>query len=140
MKSKLIGTWKLKSFELKSKEGDIFHPLGDNPKGFLIYDKSGHMSGMMSKTDRPNLSSANLSEIKEKEKSSLADGFIGYAGKYEVLENKIIHNVEMSFIPNWIGNPLDRFYRFENDTLVLTTPPEDINGKKFVYYINWEKL
>jgi len=98
------------------------------------------MSGMMSKSDRPNLSSANLSEIKEKEKSSLADGFIGYAGKYEVLENKIIHNVEMSFIPNWIGNPLNRFYRFENDELVLTTPPEDINGKMFVYYINWEKL
>lgn len=140
MDSRITGTWKLKSFELKSKEGDIFYPLGENPEGFLIYDKSGHMSGMMSRSDRPNLSSENLTQIKDDEKLSLANGFIGYSGKYEVLDDKIIHNVEMSFIPNWVGKPLDRYYEFQNDDLILSTPPEILNGKEFIYYLLWGKL
>jgi len=140
MKSEITGTWRLKSFELKSEEETSIQPLGENPKGFLIYDKSGYMSGMMSRSDRPNLSTENLTNIPENEKLTLSEGFIGYSGKYEILTDKIIHHVEMSFIPNWIGKPLNRFYTFNNNDLILSTPPEDFNGKEFVYYIVWEKL
>ena len=140
MKSEITGTWKLKSFESRSKDGDVFYPFGENPKGFLMYDKSGYMSGMISRADRPNLSVKNEINMDESEKTSISEGFIGYSGKYEILDDKIIHHVEMSFIPNWIGKPLDRFYSFENDDLVLTTPPEVFNNTKFVHYIVWEKL
>ncbi len=140
MKSEITGTWKLKSFESRSKDGDVFYPFGENPKGFLMYGKSGYMSGMISRADRSNLSVKNEINMDESEKSSISEGFIGYSGKYEILDDKIIHHVEMSFIPNWIGKPLDRFYSFENDDLVLTTPPEVFNNKKFVHYIVWEKL
>ncbi len=139
MKSEITGTWKLKSFESRSKDGDVFYPFGENPEGFLIYDESGYMSGMISRADRHNLS-VNAANMGENEKSSLSEGFIGYSGKYEILDDKIVHHVEMSFIPNWIGKPLDRFYSFENDYLVLKTPPEVFNNKKFVHYIIWEKL
>lgn len=98
------------------------------------------MSGMMSRSDRPNLSSENLTQIKDDEKLSLANGFIGYSGKYEVLDDKIIHYVEMSFIPNWVGKPLDRYYGFQNDDLMLSTPPDILNGKEFIYYLLWGKL
>ena len=105
-----------------------------------MYGKSGYMSGMISRADRSNLSVKNEINMDESEKASISEGFIGYSGKYEILDDKIIHHVEMSFIPNWIGKPLDRFYSFENDDLVLTTPPEVFNNKKFVHYIVWEKL
>ena len=140
MKSEITGTWKLKSFESRSKDGDVFYPFGENPKGFLMYSKSGYMSGMISRADRSNLSVKNEISMDESEKASISEGFIGYSGKYEILDNKIIHHVEMSFIPNWIGKPLDRFYSFENDDLVLKTPPEVFNNKKFVHCIIWEKL
>ncbi|MGB9978912.1 lipocalin-like domain-containing protein [Methanobacterium sp.] len=140
MKSQITGTWKLKSFESRSEDGDIFYPFGENPKGFLMYDISGYMSGMISRGDRSNLSVKNFNNMDESEKASLSDGFIGYSGKYEILDDKIIHHVEISFIPNWIGKPLDRFYQFENDDLVLTTSPERFNNKKFVHYIVWKKL
>jgi hypothetical protein len=136
----ITGVWKLCSFEFKSKDGTVFSPYGKDPKGFLIYDNNGYMSGMMSKSDRPNLSSEAINKIPEGEKSQLSDGFIAYSGKYEILKHKIIHHVEVSFIPNWIGMPLDRFYEFQDGKLILSMPPMSFNGKEYTGYIGWEKV
>jgi hypothetical protein len=139
MAENIIGTWKLISFELKSN-GNISHPLGENPLGFLIYGETGHMAVMMSKKDRSPLSSEDIINIPEEEKSGLADGFIGYSGKYKILDNKLVHYVEISFIPNWMGRPLERFYQFYKGNLILKTPAEDINGVEFISTIIWEKI
>ncbi|MGZ7044074.1 MAG: lipocalin-like domain-containing protein [Methanobacterium sp.] len=136
----VIGTWRLKSFKQRFEEGDLMLPFGENPEGILIYDKDGYMSVIISKSDRKDLSIEDLTDFKEEEKISLSDNFIAYSGTYEISDGKIIHHVEISFIPNWVGNPLERFYNFENGKLILTTPPEATSGKKFVNEIIWEKL
>jgi hypothetical protein len=139
MENNIIGTWKLISFELKT-DNIISYPFGENPLGFLIYNENGYMEVMISKKDRKPLSSEDITSIAEDEKSQLADGFIGYSGKYEILDEKIVHYVEMSFIPNWIGRPLERFYKFHKGNLILKTTSEEINGAEFISCITWGKI
>ncbi len=139
MEKNITGTWNLINFELKRND-TISYPLGENPLGFLIYNDNGHMAVMMSKNDRPPVSTEDITHIPEEEKSKLADGFIGYSGKYEIFDNEIVHHVEMSFIPNWIGRPLKRFYQFKKGNLILETPAEEIDGVVFISQLVWEKI
>lgn len=129
------GIWRLKSFIQKSKNGDSYFPFGENPDGTLIYDKSGYMSVIISRSDRKDLFiGKNLEEL---DKSSLLADFIAYSGKYDISDEKVVHQVEMSFIPQWIGKDMDRSYQIENEKLILITPLED---NEFFNEIIWERL
>jgi hypothetical protein len=133
------GTWKLISYELKI-DNEISYPFGENPLGFLSYNESGYMNAIISRRDRNKISTLDIYNISKMEKSSLADGFIGYSGKFKIFDDKIVHYVEVSFIPNWIGMSFERFYQFNNGNLILETPLEEIDGKKFISQIIWEKI
>lgn len=136
----LIGTWRLKSYELKSIDGDCYYPYGSNPKGYLLYNKNGYMSGMISKSDRPHLSKNDIRKLPEKEKSSLSEGFYAYSGKYELQKSKILHKIEVSFIPNLVGTTEERYFQILDNKMILSIPPVIINGKEFILYITWEKM
>lgn len=138
--SDLAGAWRLLSFEYRSDDGEVLAPFGPDPDGILIYDASGTMSGMMSQSGRPPLPSENYGHLTEKEKASLGDGYIGYAGTYEVKGDRIIHHVQVSFLPNWVGMDLVRAFTFEQGTLTLRTdPPIEHNGRKFAAYMTWKR-
>ena len=139
-RDELIGAWRLCTFEFKSKEGDCYYPYGKNPKGYLIYDSQGYMSGMMSKADRPLLSTSDLRVLPENEKILLADGFTAYSGKYELLSDRILHKIEVSLVQNYVGTIEERFYRLDHQQMILTTSPILINGKEYSYFIVWEKM
>ncbi|HCL56320.1 MAG TPA: hypothetical protein DHW82_04845 [Spirochaetia bacterium] len=136
----LTGTWKLVSFDLKTKTGEAYPLYGKTPDGYLIYDKNGIMSGMMSKHDRPKISTDDLMHLPEKDKQILSDGFYAYSGKYEIQENKILHHVEVSFVPNLVGTVEVRFYEFSQNQLTLTTPPTVMNNMEFYFCIVWVKV
>jgi len=135
----ILGTWKLFSFEYRANDGTHFSPYGKDPQGILIYDKSGYMSGIMSKNNRLNSSLELIQSIPANEKNLLSYGFVSYSGKFEMLEDKIVHHVEVSFFPNWIGEPLDRYYKFDDKKLILSTPAVNFEGKDFIGYIVWER-
>ncbi len=37
----LLGTWNLLSWEIRSSEGTATYPIGENPRGIIIYDDVG---------------------------------------------------------------------------------------------------
>jgi hypothetical protein len=47
VQNQLIGTWKITAFEDRKDEHDPnsewTYPYGKNPKGYLIYDNTGHV-------------------------------------------------------------------------------------------------
>lgn len=137
--AELAGVWRLVSFEYRSDDGEVIEPFGPHPSGILIYDASGTMSGMMSQSGRPPLISENYGHLTEREKASLGDGYIGYAGTFEINGGQIIHHVQVSFLPNWVGMDLSRTYTFVNNTLVLRTDPVAHDGRNFAAYMTWRK-
>jgi len=48
---------------------------------------------------------------------------VAYSGRYTVEGEKVIHHVDVSWNQAWTGTDLVRFFKREEDKLVITTAP-----------------
>lgn len=134
----IIGTWKLLSYELK-KEGKVIFPLGKKVNGLLLYQENGFMSGIISGENRPNVTKPATMGIPDNERLEISKNFIAYSGKYCVDNDKIIHSIEVSFIPNLIGDT-SHFGIFElkgNNLVIKSTP---LSLKEIIVEVTWVKV
>jgi hypothetical protein len=139
MSEKFIGTWKLVSFEMRSADG-VTYPFGNDPVGYLMYNDEGYMSAALMASKRRRFSSMDTMKATTEEIEAAADTYVAYCGKYAVSEDKVTHLVEVSFFPNWVGEKQERFYKFEGDKLILSTPPMILGGKQQTGYLIWKRL
>ena len=121
-----IGVWNLISFERRTAAGEVTYPMGAKPVGRLTYDALGRMSAQIMRPDRPKFQSASSGRGSAEEKIAAFDGFIAYYGTYVVNEkdHSVIHHVEASLYPNWVGSDQRRLYKFSEGKLILRA----ING------------
>lgn len=136
MREKLIGVWRLVSYEMKDKAtGKVVLPYGATPEGRITYDGAGRMSAQLMKPGRRALKGnvpqagafSILAGATEAELREMTGGFIAYYGTYDVVEAQrtIVHHVKGCLLPNWVGTDLRRGYEFEGDrrlTLIADTP------------------
>jgi hypothetical protein len=137
-KDEFIGTWKLSSIETRDEKGDLVRR--GRRKGYLIYSQEGYMSVSFMKEDRPKFKSDDIRGGTTEEKIDAINGYLSYAGKYTVKENTVIHQIEVSLFPNWVGEAQERMYSFEKDQLTLSTPLMLVGGKKLSTHLVWEKV
>ncbi|MEA5579894.1 lipocalin-like domain-containing protein [Nodularia harveyana UHCC-0300] len=151
-----VGTWKLVSWETKSPDGEILRPFGENPIGYITYTQAGYMSATIMKSHRRNIE-VPLADLMNARKIFLkpwllitagkyiqaimrylqaSANYVSYSGKYEVQAETVIHHVEVSLIPDWIGTKQERQFQFMDDKLVLITPP--IGGTP--QRLTWERV
>lgn len=64
---------------------------------------------------------------------------IAYAGPYTVQEGKVVHRVEVSLFPNWVGSNQERFYKFAAERLSLSTAPLLVGGSERRAFLVWER-
>jgi hypothetical protein len=126
----LIGTWNLLSWEIRSSEGTVSYPIGENPRGVITYDETGRMSVQLMQIDRPLSETADPYGASPDEIVAAWMGFISYAGRYEEdpHNRRVIHDVEICSFPNWVGSRQERIYNFDDGLLVLSTPPISLGG------------
>ena len=61
IKEKFIGTWTLQSWKIEQIGGELTDStLGSNPVGCIMYQRDGHMSVNLMRSDRLNFVSNNL--------------------------------------------------------------------------------
>ena len=58
------------------------------------------------------------------EKVKAWDSFFSYCGRYEVRGDQVVHHIEGSLYPNWIGEAQTRMMRLDGDRLTLGTLPQ----------------
>lgn len=141
-KEQFVGSWRLISSSMRSETGEVTYPRGRNQIGQIMYDGEGNMSAQTMKTDRPKFASGDPAKGSPEEKIAAFDGVTSYFGTYDVDEKKrtVTHHVKGSLFPNYMGQALVRFYDFSGNRLILHTPPQIIEGKKFTTEIIWEKI
>lgn len=137
MNEKLVGTWKLVSAASTTSTGERNEtPYGQRPSGFLTYSGDGRVTAMISYGGRKPLSvGARVEEQAEAFKT-----FLSYAGRYTVSGDKVKHHVEISSIQNYVGRDLVRTVKFENDRIILVTPPTPVNGRVQTVELIWERV
>ena len=56
LKDNLVGSWRLVKYEELPVDGSpTTYPLGDRPKGYIIYSTDGYMAALLSSTDVTSL-------------------------------------------------------------------------------------
>ena len=134
-----IGTWSLVSFEVRSTNGKVSYPFGRDVRGYITYSQGGYMSVSFMSTDRPHFKSNDLRGGSVEEKVLAFDAYFTYCGKYEATNKKVIHHIEVSLYPNWIGGDQERFYTFDGDQLILSSSPLLIENSEQTAYLVWKR-
>jgi hypothetical protein len=134
---KLLGAWRLVSAASTTSAGERDeNPYGVQPAGFLTYSADGRVTALISYGGRKPLSvRAGVEEQAEAFKT-----FFGYAGRFTFAGDKVTHHIEISSIQNYVGRDLVRNIKFENDRIVLVTPPTPVNGRTQTVELIWERL
>lgn len=135
-----IGTWRLLSYEVRSSTGETRYPWGQDPVGLLMYSDDGYVSVAMMSADRPGFSAKDIKKGTIEEKMAAVDTYISYSGRYEILKDTVIHHVEVSLFPNWVGNDQIRTYEFDGNRLRLSTEPIVAGEKKWTSHLVWERV
>ena len=63
-----------------------------------------------------------------------------YCGRYRLEDGTVVHSVEMCLCPNLIGSTQVRYYRFDGDDLILSTPPVTRAGVSGTAELIWRKV
>lgn len=141
LKDKIVGTWKLKSWVFHNEKGEEVHYLGPDATGILMYDKHGYMNAQLMKGNRQKFASDSINGGTLEETNSAFLSYLAYFGTYkEERPGEIIHTVEGSLFPNWLGNKETRFGKIDGNILTLHTPPIPASGREIVFYITWERV
>src|SRR5215471_16053162 len=137
----LVGVWRLLSFEARASSGEVSYPLGRDAVGLLLYGPEGHMAVSVTRGDRAHFKSANIWEAASPvEKLAAFDSYSSYCGRYEVMQDKIIHHIELSLFPNWSGQSQERYFEFAGDRLTLRTPPTMVGGVEQIAVAIWQRM
>lgn len=142
MKNQFIGYWRLIKWHLTLDNAFYSHPFGADAKGELIYMPNGRMFASLMQANRPHFAKANLSRASTAEQKAAIETYFSYSGTYEIVENKVVHQVEFSLLPNWKGIEVVRYFDFSENgqQLTLTTAVEMTKtGKKVQNHLLWER-
>lgn len=120
----LVGAWKLERWRTTYDSGREIFPFGEEAQGWLLYTSDGYMAAFLSRANRPAFATGEMLSADDTEKVHAWDSFFSYCGRYEVRGDEVVHHIEGSLYPNWIGEAQARTMRLEADRLTLTTPPQ----------------
>lgn len=136
-KEQVTGTWELLEYTHEDKNGERYYPFGKDAIGYLIYTEDGYMSATLSTNDRSQMNytvTGDLHTGTEEEMAKAASTYHAYTGKYEVDEENqtVYHHMEMSLVPNRIGQIQDRVIQINGNEITITSASTSS-------YIRWKK-
>lgn len=138
-RERLIGVWRLVSFETQTEDGEVDRPSGDAPLGRLVYTAGGVMSAHLGRGDRPSFSA--LGEDAASRALGAMKTHFSYAGRWRLEGDKVFHEVDMSISPDWVGTEKMRRVAFDGEDLILTdeTLEPRLGRKPGVGRLRWRR-
>jgi hypothetical protein len=136
----LVGSWRLVRWENRDADGTITYPMGPDAQGYIMYNPDGYMSVIITTSDRPAFRDADIGGGTGEELARAAATCISYSGRYEVQPGRVVHYVECSLFPNWVGTIQERFLELEGPALTLSTAPVLYAGQQRRAYLVWQRV
>jgi Lipocalin-like domain len=136
----LVGAWRLVSWENRAADGQVTHPMGADALGYVIYTDDGRFSVTISRAGRAGFAAGDLLGGATDEKAQAMESFVAYAGRYRFHGDRVIHHVELSLFPNWVGSDQERWVELAGDRLTLSASPLLLAGKQQIPRLVWERV
>ena len=140
VEERLVGSYRLLAFENYADDGEVARPFGDDPKGFIVYTADGYMSAILMRADRPNFAAGDILGGTDAEKLEAFSSSSAYAGRWEIVDDRIIHHLEVTTYPNWTGTDQPRQFELTDTHFTLFPPKMIMNGKVRHGRVHWERL
>jgi hypothetical protein len=142
MSNRLVGAWTLLASEFRRDDGHVAHPYGPNPRGLLVYDRSGCIAVQLYAAGRPRFQSDDLKAGSAEEARAAFHSALAYYGRYEYDEGAatVVHRIDNCTFPNWTGAVQRRAVAFDGDRLSLTTPPILAGNVAQVGVLVWARI
>ena len=86
LSGQLVGAWSLVSYEVHAAHGAVQHPLGADAVGLLVYGPDGLVTVQIMAADRRRWRAQSEGPQRLAELAAAAEGYLAYAGTYEVDE------------------------------------------------------
>jgi hypothetical protein len=136
----LVGTWILRRWQSTLQDGSVSEPFGPRPQGVVVYTPDGRMITTIGSPDRAP-SHRDLASADDAARLAAVSTFIAYAGTYRVEGADVLHEVEMSLDPAWVGTLQRRHVGLSADgrTLTLSTDPLLVVGRRGRHRLTWER-
>ncbi len=114
--AKLVGTWRLVSFEVEIQATGQKEPvMGQHPMGYVIFTPDGRAMFLVTGDGRKPAETVQ-------ESADLLNTMIAYTGTHRVEGDKWITKVDVAWNPEWVGTEQARFFKVEGDRLQVSTP------------------
>jgi hypothetical protein len=119
--SQIVGLWKYVSLATKEvasgKETKLF---GDNPKGYVLYTKSGRSMWVLVGDNRAKPAGAAVTDA---EAVGLFRTFASGSGTYKVEGKTLLATFDTSWNERWTGTTQKRYVEIAGNRLTLTSDP-----------------
>ncbi len=129
---RLVGTWRLDDWARVDADGKRTPPL-PGATGLITYTADGFMFATLTGSGRKPFAGFDPMGGSAEETHHAMSTALSYCGRWRMEGDRLIHNVELSMFPNWVGAEMTRTTRFEGDRAYVTTLPITDNGKTFVF-------
>jgi hypothetical protein len=136
----LVGAWKLLSWENRADDGQVTYPMGPDALGSLLYTADNRFSVMISRAGRARFTAGDLLGGTTEEQARAVEGFVAYAGRYTFHGDRVVHHVELSLFPNWVGTDQERSVELAEHRLTLSASPLLLAGTQQVPLLIWERV
>jgi hypothetical protein len=136
----LVGGWRLVSWENRAADGQVTYPMGTDALGALLYTADGRFSITISRRSRAGFAAGDLLGGTIVEQARAVEDFVAYAGRYSFHGDRVVHHVELSLFPNWVGSDQERWVELAGDRLTLSASPLLLAGKQQVPRLVWERV
>ena len=138
----LIGTWRLRSWTNTAGDAPAVDPLGPTPIGYILYNADGYMAVEIMAAGRAPYREPDPFGGTPQERSAAIGAYLSYSGRFEVLpeEGAVIHHIEVSSYPNWVGTAQLRLVGLDGDQLTLSTRPMALGGVEQRAELAWERV
>jgi hypothetical protein len=127
LKEQLVGTWTVVSL-INETNGNKIEPFGPDPKGYFMFDSSGHFSTHIIRAYRPKF--AHRDNPTPTEIKAVVEGTISAFGTYTV--NEADHSIFMEIIgssfPTWNNTYQKRFITITGDQMNYINPTPTTGG------------
>ena len=140
--NRLIGGWLLQSWSITA-DGKRSFPYGESASGQLMYTADGYMSAIICNAECPPIPEGSLRKLNDSQKAALVDHSFAYGGRWEMVRDKeqdiVLHHVEVSQNPNFVGSVQRRHARFEGNQLTLSAEEALANGSTRLHALVWRR-
>jgi hypothetical protein len=113
--------------------------MGNALRGFIDYGEQ-HVFVIVEKAQRPPFSSGGQWNANDAEKAAAYNGYMTYAGDYEVAGDTVTHRVHHSLFPDWEGGVQKRKASLDGDLLTLSGRIEDGTPQARVVKLIWRRV